>query len=155
MENGIKPPHPGSENLRPFGPGQCGNPNGRPKGTYSLTAILRKVLTREIDFNDPITQQKVKKTLGDVVILQLVAAAIKGDTTAAREIVDRIDGVKNKLNINMVAGNQTNETNINLNLSQEEGDKLDAAIIDIIGTKIPRELGHMDVGVPENQGEAI
>lgn len=146
---------PGQENLIPFQPGQCGNPNGRPKGTYSLTAILRKVLTREIDFNDPITQEKVKKTLGDVVILQLVSAAIKGDTTAAREILDRIDGVKNKISLNMFSGDQKNETNINLNISSTQGAKLDAAIIDIIGTEIPRELGSMDTNVSEDKGPDV
>ena len=138
-----------------FPPGVCGNPNGRPKGSYSLTAILRKVLTREIDFNDPITQEKVKKTLGDVVMLQLVSAAIKGDIGAAREILDRVDGAKNKFNLNMFGGNQNNQTNVNINLSNEEGDKLDAAIIDIIGTKIPRELGYMDSSIPEDQGEDV
>ena len=82
-------PNPPKEHR--FKEGQSGNPNGRPKG-ISLTTILKKYLNKEIDFTDPIEAKKVKKRIGDVIILKLLANAIKGDDRAIKEILERVDG---------------------------------------------------------------
>jgi hypothetical protein len=37
------------KNLKPFPKGVSGNPNGRPKGTYSIKTIIERVLNDEID----------------------------------------------------------------------------------------------------------
>jgi len=82
----------GVENLKPCKPGETHNPNGRPKGTRNLSTLLRKYLKQKIDLTDPITHAQVKRSLGDVVILKLVANAIKGDMRAIQEILDRTEG---------------------------------------------------------------
>ncbi len=114
--------------------------------------MLKKALKRELDFNDPITKEKITKTCGDVIILQLVAAAMRGDLSAAREILDRIEGRTSQTNINLVQGDQINNT---LNITPEQGEKLDAFILDTIGRESPRELGDMEHDVPEDQGPDV
>jgi len=137
--------HP--ENLIPAKKGEIRNPKGRPKGSYSLTAILRKALQREIDFKDPITQEKVKKTLGDVVMMQLISAAVKGDISAIREIADRIEGKTAQTKINVVQGDQVIN---NMNISKEQGEELDAFILERIGRAQPAEFSDMEPGLPED-----
>lgn len=63
------------ENLKPWKPGQSGNPNGRPPKGEALTDILR---------------EKVDK---DAIAEKLIQMAMeKGDIVALRYIYDRIDG---------------------------------------------------------------
>ncbi len=73
----------GNGNLKPWKPGQTGNPNGRPKGT-SLTLTLRKLLDTPVPGKDI--------TYAEAVIRRLVAEAMKGNTKAANIILERIDG---------------------------------------------------------------
>jgi hypothetical protein len=69
----------------PFVKGQSGNPGGNPGGKHG-EKIFRNALLASL-----------KKTDGDAEKIQrvtdkLVANAINGDTTAIREIADRLDG---------------------------------------------------------------
>jgi len=75
-----------------FKKGQSGNPKGRPRGSLSLSAILKKYLDQELDITDPITKQQVKKRIGDIINLKLLAKAMQGDTKAIDMIYDRIEG---------------------------------------------------------------
>jgi len=84
--------HPGVE----FKPGESGNPNGRPVGSISLTTTLKKLLDYEIEVVDPISNEKVKKPIYELINLQLLSKAIKGDTKAIDMVFDRIEGKANQ-----------------------------------------------------------
>jgi len=64
-------------------PGASGNPGGRPKGSVSLVAALRRELERRQDSDSPGIE---------AVAARLVDLAIAGDIRAVREIADRLDG---------------------------------------------------------------
>ncbi len=87
------------QNLKPFKPGQSGNPNGRPKGK-SLTTILRDLLERKINVKDPISGKKTKKTIRDHIGLNLAAKAVKGDLVAIGIVFDRLEGKAVQRNLN-------------------------------------------------------
>lgn len=70
-----------TDNLKPWKPGQSGNPSGRPKKS-TLTEKLRSVL--EQDHNG--------KTVGQALIDVVTREALKGDFRFAKEILDRMDG---------------------------------------------------------------
>lgn len=72
--------HPGQENLvQPWAPGECGNPDGRPKGSRSWHTVLKERFAQ-----GKITQEKV----ADAIIKK----ANRGNTKAAEMIWDRMDG---------------------------------------------------------------
>jgi hypothetical protein len=78
------------ENLKLF---EIGNPGGgRPKGSVSLVSILQKVLTQKVDITDPFTKERGKKELQEAVVISLLTKAIKGDVSAIKEVLERIDG---------------------------------------------------------------
>jgi len=58
-----------------FKPGQSGNPNGRPKGSKTKGQMLLAALIED---------------QGEQIIQSLVDAAISGDTTAGRALLDRL-----------------------------------------------------------------
>jgi hypothetical protein len=74
-------PHPNSlANLKPFQPGQSGNPSGRPK-KKPVTEALERLLNSEEN------AEEIAKALLDVV-----KARGKGTVSAAKEITDRVEG---------------------------------------------------------------
>ncbi len=72
-------------NLKPFKPGQSGNPKGRPK-SITLSEAYRKMLGA-VDEADP-----EKRTRAEVLAEQMYAKAKTGDVSALREIADRVEG---------------------------------------------------------------
>lgn len=64
--------------------GQSGNAGGRPRGSVSLTALLRAALAE--------TDGKAKKVKARLVIDVLIAEALGGNLRAVEAILDRIDG---------------------------------------------------------------
>ncbi len=75
----------GLANLRPWKPGQSGNPAGRKRGSVSITSAIKRVLS------EPLPKDE-KRRLVDLFAADLVEAARKGNGTAIREILARIDG---------------------------------------------------------------
>lgn len=71
-----------NENLKPFKPGQTGNPNGRPKKLPKLDELLAEVLSEEKD----------GKTAAQAILMALRAKATKGDVRAAELLMDRAWG---------------------------------------------------------------
>jgi len=73
-----------------FKPGAewTGNANGRPKGSLSLTTLLRQELEKVS------AEDKQGRTYATLLIKKLLVskALNEGDTSAIREILDRIDG---------------------------------------------------------------
>ena len=85
-------PNPKTDHLIPFKKGQSGNPKGAAKGK-TLSTILRMMLDREMSITDPIDKTTGKRTIKEILNLQLIAKAIKGDLYAMKEIYNRIEGM--------------------------------------------------------------
>jgi Family of unknown function (DUF5681) len=77
-ENSHAPP-PRKVFGRPFKKGQSGNPSGRRKGSVSLTAAVKRNLTRKN---------------ADAIARKLIAMAKAGDIVAMRLLFDRLDGAE-------------------------------------------------------------
>jgi hypothetical protein len=80
------------ENLRPWKPGESGNPgggNGRPKGSVSLTKLIREALQR-----DELCGKKTPdgRPNAEWLVDRMIVLAMQGNATYAKEIIDRIDG---------------------------------------------------------------
>lgn len=70
-----------------FQPGQSGNPNGRPPGTYSLLTILKNELQKCPEGQD-------KKTYGDLIVKRMLKEAIeKGDQQQIKLIWNYLEGM--------------------------------------------------------------
>lgn len=74
-------------NLKPFQPGQSGNPSGRPLKDICITSLVKELLEQEAE--------------GGKTHAQLVAEAIvklsedhhfKGNVSAIKELLDRVEG---------------------------------------------------------------
>ena len=72
-------------NLKPFKPGQSGNPKGRPK-SITLSEAYRKMLA-QVDESDP-----QRRTRAEVLAEEMYLKAKMGDVAALREIADRVEG---------------------------------------------------------------
>ena len=72
-------------NLKPFKPGQSGNPAGRPK-SITLSEAFRRQLSQ------PMPDDPEGRTFAEVIAERMCVAASGGDVSAAREIADRTEG---------------------------------------------------------------
>lgn len=72
-------------NLRPFKPGQSGNPKGRPKAVLLSDAYRRKL--SEVNPDDP-----ERRTWAECIAAAQVESAARGRVIAAQEIADRTEG---------------------------------------------------------------
>lgn len=79
-------------NLKPFLKGISGNPKGRPKGSKSITAVLRKMMNKNIRYSCMLSKVVRNVSLAEHVAMRLIALALEGDIRAIREILDRVDG---------------------------------------------------------------
>ena len=66
------------------------NKEGRPKGSRSLSTILREMLDEEIEV--VIDGVKQKKTFADTIVRKLLKKANDGDVRAIIETFDRTEG---------------------------------------------------------------
>ena len=67
-----------------FKPGECGNPNGRPKRTKLSDALIEKLAAMMPDAPE--------ETIAEGVARVLIEKALSGDVQAIREIGDRTEG---------------------------------------------------------------
>ncbi len=75
-----------TENLRPWKPGESGNPKGRPPKSESLTSLLRA----ELEKVNP--DDAEGRTWRELLILATVRLAVQGNKTALTEVWNRSDG---------------------------------------------------------------
>ena len=75
-----------------FKPGQSGNPEGPKPGYRQARTVLKELLAVELDDVNPLTGEKGKYTVADLLHLQQIKKAKEGDTSAYKEIQDRVDG---------------------------------------------------------------
>lgn len=88
-------------NLKPFEKGKSGNPSGRKPGALSLKTYIKKWLSAEEKFQNPITEEMETLSQYDIIVLMQIAKARKGDTKAFEVLIDRIEGKpKHELDIN-------------------------------------------------------
>ncbi len=74
------------KNLKPWKPGQSGNPKGRPPKLISFTSLLKEEITRVNQ------EDKEKRTWAQLIVIATMKLAIKGNAAALREVWERIDG---------------------------------------------------------------
>lgn len=98
-------------NLKPPKKGEVRNPNGRPKGALGIKTVLRKWLEAEQNAKNPFTNEEEKMTQLDVIILQQLVKARKGDTTAFNTLIDRFFG-RAKQTLEVDVDHTTNGENI-------------------------------------------
>ena len=66
-----------------FKPGQTGNPNGRPKRTWTWASLYEKA----------VEELEGKEQVKDAVAKKLAELASKGDIVAIKELANRMDGM--------------------------------------------------------------
>lgn len=74
------------KNLKPWKPGQSGNPKGRPSKDECLTSLLKEEITK-VHPSD-----KHGRTWKQLIVIATMKLAIKGNSTALREVWERMDG---------------------------------------------------------------
>lgn len=83
------------ENLRPpWKPGESGNPNGRREGSKNISTYLRELLEEQLDITNPVSGQKEKKKIAEIMAIKLATIALKGDgdRMAINDVIDRLEG---------------------------------------------------------------
>jgi hypothetical protein len=80
--------HPPTE----FKKGHVYNPKGRPKGSQNASTRFRKLLRYVEKHPDPRTGKLRSFTGAEILDMQQIALARKGDTKAYHEIMDRMEG---------------------------------------------------------------
>lgn len=76
-------------NLKPFQPGQSGNPAGRPK-SITLSEALRRELAKQAPAREG--EEATGETLAEQIARVLCQAAAGGSVRAVQEIGDRTEG---------------------------------------------------------------
>jgi len=83
---------PNPENLTPYPKGVSGNPAGKPKGTEHSKTRLRRLLDLVQKKRNPITGEEEEFTVLEMMDMQMIAKALKGDQRAYEAVVDRLEG---------------------------------------------------------------
>ena len=75
------------DNLKPFKPGESGNPNGRPLGQRNYATIYREALLKLAKIND-----KTPEELEEEILSKGLLSARSGDYRFYKDIQDRLHG---------------------------------------------------------------
>lgn len=105
MKEEEQPPkkHP---NLKPFKPGQSGNPNGRPAGGKNLKTLLKEAMDIEVDWKSE-DGSTTRMTAGNVMIMHVLNKAIsnEGDVNLILQIMQILDPGKTGPGVQINVGN--------------------------------------------------
>ena len=73
--------------LKPFKPGESGNPAGRPKGQRDYATVYREALIKLASLND-----KTEEEIENEILSNALLSARKGDFRFYKDILDRLYG---------------------------------------------------------------
>lgn len=79
----------GNDNLKPWKPGQSGNPAGRPTGSRNLRSIIRDLLEDKSVYSkmtDLVSLDKSSTPI-EAIIVTLISKAIAGDQKSAEVLL--------------------------------------------------------------------
>lgn len=110
------------ENLKPFQKGHTLTKGiGRPKGSKSLTTLLREAMDKPLSIKTKKGEEETK-TVAEWIVGSLIKKSIEGEIKATKEVLDRLDGKT----VQVVENTKTLDlSNINLSsLSSEQIQKL-------------------------------
>lgn len=116
------------ENIKPyqFKFGQKAPPNaGRPKGP-SMTTTLQKLIEKPLKMKDFTTGELETLTLREWMNLAVIRTAMKGNVSAYKEIIDRVDG-KVDTTINHKGINDVNKIDLNV-LTDDQLDAIEGIL---------------------------
>lgn len=112
----------GIDNLKPFPKGVSGNPAGYPKGIPNSKTRYLRLLTLTEQIKNPVTGELEQFSIMEQLDMQLIAKARKGDISAYKEIMDRLEG-KPVQNVDMsVTGKASTEEKIKEFLDEPAND---------------------------------
>lgn len=80
------------QNLIPAKKGEVRNPNGKPKGVQNSKTRLLRLLELVQKKKNPITGEEEEFTVLELMDMQMIAKALKGDQRAYQEVIDRLEG---------------------------------------------------------------
>lgn len=89
--------------MKPFKKGvdERRNLKGRPEGALSAKTIIKKWLDAKTKHYNPISGTEEELTQYDIIALQQIAKARKGDTKAFEAVLDRVEGKpKQEIDVN-------------------------------------------------------
>lgn len=108
------------QNLTPFKKGHTmSKGHGRPKGSKSLTTILKHALEMPLTLKNNQSGKHEKKPTSEWLVAVMVREALKGDKTHMREIWDRVEGKP----LQTVSSQETIELDLST-LTDEQLDRL-------------------------------
>ena len=98
-------------------PGNTANPNGRPKGSFSLVEMIKHKLQEIPEGKD--------KTYAEYFVEQIMKkSVIEGDTSMMKDMINRVDGMPRQ-NIGLDGGAEGLPINILNNVLSNDSDKKD------------------------------
>jgi len=80
------------QNLKPYPKGVSGNPAGKPKGIQHSKTRLLRLLELVQKKKNPITGDEEDFTVLELMDMQMIAKALKGDQRAYETVIDRLEG---------------------------------------------------------------
>jgi len=107
----------GIANLKPYKPGQCGNPNGHPKGQRNFITIYREALKTIAKKNNMTELQ-----LENEIVANGLLNARRGDHKFYKDLMDRLHGMP-KQGFEITGG---------VEIDVEVKSKIDNAILDYL-----------------------